>query len=89
MEFTYTIEKDILKLSEFRKKDGSVEFKALTLTSWNGKPALYDLRKWTIGTDGKRIPGKGITLNREQALEVATAIQQDANNSGGESDLPF
>lgn len=70
MAFKYEIEKEIAAIS-----DNGLTKKMLTVTSWNGNPGKLDLRAWLVSDDTMR-PGKGITLNDEEAgtlLEALTA----------------
>lgn len=47
--------------------------KELNLVSWNGAAAKYDLRDWA--PDHEKM-GKGITLNAEEAGELAKLLAQ-------------
>lgn len=64
----YTVEKIIAEISST-----TVSAKRLTLTSWNGRQAKLDLRTWH--TDGgKEWPGKGMTLDAEEAEKLSEAL---------------
>ena len=63
-EFTYTIERECGVVSTA----GSLPLE-LNLVSFNGAPAKYDLRKWRV-KDGQRTMQKGITMTREELLDL-------------------
>ena len=65
-EITYKIEDELLVLST--KGSWSLE---LNLVSWNGAPAVYDLRKWN--EDHTRM-GKGITLTETELNKLASYV---------------
>ena len=49
---------------------GTVGNKALKIVKWgNGQPK-YDLRQWRYGEDGLMMPGKGVTLTKQEAKEL-------------------
>ena len=50
--------------------------KDLTLTSWRGKPAVYDLRTWKIQEDDSLIPYKGLTLTIDEMRELAAVLNK-------------
>lgn len=52
-----------------------VSAKRLTLTSWNGNPAKMDLRVWRT-EDGENRPGKGLTLNDDEARTLYEALHR-------------
>lgn len=64
---TFTIEKHIAMLSG---SEGEVT-KQINLVSWNGKPAVIDIRAWS----GKGKPYKGITLDEEEAKALKEALE--------------
>lgn len=66
--FGYTVEKELAVLSD----TGSAK-KLLTVTAWNGYPGKLDLRTWRT-VDGKQQPGKGLTLNEEEAAVLVEAL---------------
>ena len=67
---TYTTERTLAEISS----TGS-SAKRLTITAWNGHPAKLDLRIWlTEETPPK--PGRGITLNDEEAQALAAALNE-------------
>lgn len=63
---------DIQKTLAIISSTGSTE-KALTVTSWNDRPAKLDLRVWREA-DGEKLPGKGITLDEAEAAALAAAL---------------
>lgn len=67
----YKVEKAISTISTSGKTQ-----KSLALVSWNGHPAKLDLRVWRTDEAGKEVPGKGITLNREEAEKLAAALTE-------------
>jgi hypothetical protein len=69
-EFTYEIKEEIATLST--KGGWSLE---LNRISWNGRPATYDLRKWS--DDHSRM-GKGITLNDDEMAELIRVMTEEA-----------
>lgn len=64
MEFNYQILEHIATLS----KSGETT-KELNLISYNGKPPVYDIRRWK---DGKM--QKGITLTAEELEQLKKAL---------------
>lgn len=68
-EFTYTIEKRFGTVSEA----GSLPLE-MNLVSFNGAPAKFDLRKWRTKETGERTMQKGITLTREELLDLRTFL---------------
>lgn len=58
----------------------------LRLISWNGKEPKYDLRPWTMGTDGNEFPGKGFTLDQREDLETLRDLIEIALENEGESE---
>ena len=64
-EFTYTIEKRFGTVSNA----GSLPIE-LNLVSFNGAEPRYDLRKWRERKDGTHAMQKGITLTREELLDL-------------------
>ncbi|AEF83928.1 conserved domain protein [Treponema primitia ZAS-2] len=67
-EITYDIQKNYGVLSE--EKSGWK--KELTLVSWNGRNAKFDIRDWS--PDHEKM-GKGITLTREEAEKLVGFLQ--------------
>lgn len=51
--------------------------KELNLVSWNGRPPKFDLRDWS--PDHQNM-GKGVTLNREEALRLADLLRTAAED---------
>lgn len=70
MGITKTIEKEILKLGE----SAAGWEKMLTLTSWNGGKAKYDIREWS--PDRTRC-GKGITLTEAEYEQLTKFIKEN------------
>lgn len=64
---TFTIEKHIATLSG---GEGEVT-KQINRISWNGKPAVIDIRAWS----GKGKPYKGITLDKSEAKALKEALE--------------
>ena len=53
---------------------GRVYSKELSLISYNGANAVYDIRNWTDYHDEEARMGKGITLNREELKALRDAL---------------
>ena len=68
-EFSYTIEKHFGTVSGA----GSLPLE-LNLVSFNGAPARYDLRKWRDKANGEHTMQKGITLTREELLDLRSFL---------------
>lgn len=64
-EFAYTIEKRFGTVSNA----GALPIE-LNLISFNGATARYDLRKWRDKGNGERTMQKGITMTREELLDL-------------------
>lgn len=64
---TFTIEKHIATLSG---GEGEVS-KQINRISWNGKPAVIDIRAWS----GKGKPYKGITLDESEAKALKEVLE--------------
>ena len=64
---TFTIERRIATLSG---GEGEVT-KQINRISWNGKPAVIDIRAW----NGKGKPYKGITLDESEAKALKEALE--------------
>lgn len=64
-EFKYTIEKRFGTVSNA----GSLPVE-LNLVSFNGAESKYDLRKWRDNANGERTMQKGITMTREELLDL-------------------
>ena len=64
---TFTIEKHIATLSG---GEGEVS-KQINRISWNGKPAVIDIRAWS----SKNRPYKGITLTNDEAKALKEALE--------------
>ena len=47
--------------------------KELRSISWNGREAKYDLREWAPGDEKM---GKGITLSKEELIELKKILNQ-------------
>lgn len=64
-DFTYTIEKRFGIVSNA----GALPIE-LNLISFNGAAARYDLRKWRDKENGERTMQKGLTMTREELLDL-------------------
>ena len=64
-DFTYTIEKRLGTVS-----NAGVLPIELNLISFNGAAARYDLRKWRDKENGEHTMQKGLTLTREELLDL-------------------
>lgn len=64
-EFTYTVEKQFGTVSNA----GALPIE-LNLISFNGAAARYDLRKWRDKETGEHTMQKGITMTREELLDL-------------------
>lgn len=67
--FEYRIEQTLAELS-----GSGGNRKLLTVTAWNGRPGKLDLRTWRE-VDGEKQPGRGVTLNEEEAAVLLMALQ--------------
>lgn len=63
---TYNIERELAVLSRSGKSK-----KLFTLTEWNGKPAILDIRTWRTDENGELRPGEGVTLTEPEAEILA------------------
>lgn len=63
--FTYTVEKQFGTVSNV----GALPIE-LNLISFNGAAARYDLRKWRDKVNGEHTMQKGITMTREELLDL-------------------
>lgn len=68
--FEYRIEQTLAELSSTTGGNR----KLLTVTAWNGRPGKLDLRTWR-DVDGEQQPGRGVTLNEEEADTLLSALQ--------------
>ena len=68
-EIKYEITQSIACLSE--EKNGWT--KELNLVSWNGNAPKYDIRSWSAGHSKM---GKGITLTKEELVQLASVLQE-------------
>ncbi|MDR2194433.1 MAG: hypothetical protein LBP19_08225 [Treponema sp.] len=66
-DITYNIEKTFGVLSE--EKSGWK--KEINLVSWNNRNPKIDIRDWSPGHEKM---GKGITLTKEEAVQLATLL---------------
>lgn len=66
MAFEYKIEKNLLSVND-GKSDWNLE---LNLVSWNGRPASYDIRKWS--QDHEKM-SKGVTLTEDEVVKLFQA----------------
>lgn len=69
-DFKYEVKEIIGVISE-----GKSSKKELRLISWNDKPEKYDIRDWWTDKDGNEKMGKGITLTKEEAKELAKLLK--------------
>lgn len=70
VQFTYEIVKPIAVLSN----SGTLTME-LNIISYNGNEPKYDLRKWSTGNGEKKMQ-KGITLTREELLELRKVLNE-------------
>ncbi len=70
-DIRYEIKEEIAVLSESTKGCK----KELNLVSWNGAEPKYDIRDWS--PDHEKM-GKGITLSKEEAKELLSALSKIA-----------
>lgn len=64
-EFNYTVEKQFGTVSNA----GALPIE-LNLISFNGAAARYDLRKWRDRESGEHTMQKGITMTREELVDL-------------------
>lgn len=69
-DFKYEVKEVFGVISE-----GKSSKKELRLISWNDKEAKYDIRDWWKDKDGNEKMGKGITLTKEEAKELAKLLK--------------
>ena len=69
MAFEFEIKEHVGVISE--KKSGWK--KELTVTSFNGRPAKYDLREWAPDYETM---GKGITFTREELVDLYELLKK-------------
>ena len=69
--FTYNIIQHIATLSQ--RGTWALE---LNLISWGGRPATFDLRKWSPDHDKM---SKGITLTKEELDALGAFLAQEGN----------
>lgn len=67
-------------LTEFQDRGDSVL--RLTLISWHGGPAKFDLRTWLNPDTVDERPGKGITFSREDGELVLDALRRYYYDNG-------
>lgn len=67
--FTYIIEKRFGTVS----KAGALPIE-LNLISFNGSAARYDLRKWRVKENGEHTMQKGLTMTREELLNLVAFL---------------
>ena len=68
-EFEYTVKKKITILGVNSKYEN-----ALSIVAWNGFSGKFDLRRWRIDDEGKRIPTKGISLTPEEMENLKKSL---------------
>lgn len=74
----FKLEKDYGTISTYTSKNGDITEVRLTKTSWFGKPAKWDLRKWTNeNAYGGVVIGDDETLKRLRDLlnEVCSQLK--------------
>ena len=69
-DFKYEVKEIIGVISEKNKSR-----KELRLVSWNGAEPKYDIRDYWTDKDGNEKMGKGITLTKEEAKELAKLLK--------------
>lgn len=72
MSIDYTIEKEIGQIGQTTQGAR----KLLSLVSWNGRPAKYDLRSWHMDDNGNLKPGKGITFSEDEARALLSVLDE-------------
>jgi hypothetical protein len=68
-ELKFEIKKNITVLSESTKGWK----KEVNVISWNGRKPKLDIRDWD---DGHKMMGKGITLSREEFIELKKVLSE-------------
>ena len=71
MAFKYDITEEIAVLSE---KNGYS--KEINMVSYNDAEPKIDIRNWSVDEDGEKRMGKGITLNKEEAIALRNALEE-------------
>lgn len=67
---------------EVTKRIGKVGDKLqLNMISWNGAEAKYDLRNWFVDKNGNEKYAKGITLTKEELIELKNLINKELKNA--------
>jgi hypothetical protein len=69
---------DILKHFGILSRDRTGWKKEVNLVSWNGKNPKIDIRDWA---PGREKAGKGVTLTREEAAQLAELLQTALGNT--------
>lgn len=72
-DISYEIVKHIGKLGEASSRGWQKE---VNLISWNGSRPKIDIRDWSENHDKM---GKGITLTREEALQLLELLQKEGD----------
>lgn len=80
MAFEYKVEKNLLSVND-GDSDWNLE---LNLISWNGRPATYDIRKWS--PDHEKM-SKGVTLNEIEVIKLFQAGIEVLKNITGEDPI--
>lgn len=70
-DFNYDVTEEVAVLSE---KNGWS--KEVNWISYNGAPPKIDIRTWSTDEDGNKRMGKGITLTKEEAMELRDALRE-------------
>jgi len=75
-EFKFDIEQNFGTISTQTSSRGNTYAKEVNLISYNDSDPVYDIRTWTIMADGSRRMGKGVTLNREEMVELRRLLNE-------------
>lgn len=62
MKYAYDIIDDLGPVGEQGKR--------LKIVKWGNNQPKYDVRSWRKNEDGELLPGKGVTLTKEEAREL-------------------
>ncbi len=73
-EFRYDIVQEFDTISETESSTGVRYVKEVNLVAYGDAEPKYDIRNWTIATDGTRRMGKGITLSREEMKKLRDVL---------------
>jgi hypothetical protein len=78
-EFHYDIEQNFDTISSSESSRGNTYAKEVNLISYNDGDPVYDIRNWTIGADGTRRMGKGITMSLEEMKKLKDILNDMAD----------